>query len=129
MERAAYWGVGNGWAIAGMVRVLYLLPETMDAERKQLLTWIKQALDGVLVYQRPDGLFHDVLDDPSTFVDANVAQQVAYSIFRLAEHGDVGEEYLEKAIQSREAAHRRVDQFGLVQGVCGSPSFNSSGTA
>lgn len=129
MERAEHWGVGNGWAIAGMVRVLYLLPADMKAEREQLLGWIKQGLNGVLSHQRPDGLFHDELDDPMAFVDANVAQQVAYSIFRLAEHGDIDEVYVKKAVKSRIAVHGRVDEFGFVQGVCGSPYFSSSGTA
>ncbi len=29
----------------------------------------------------------------------------------------------------RKAAHGKVDEFGLVQGVCGSPTFNHPGTA
>lgn len=129
MERAAHWGVGNGWAIAGMVRVLYLLPDDMTTEKEQLLGWIKQAIDGVLAHQRHDGLFHNVLDDAETFVDANVAQQIAYSIFRLAKHGDIDEKYTERCLSIRSAVYERVDEFGLVRGVCGSPYFDCSGTA
>jgi hypothetical protein len=29
----------------------------------------------------------------------------------------------------RKAAHAKVDAFGLVQGVCGAPNFDRSGTA
>jgi unsaturated rhamnogalacturonyl hydrolase len=29
----------------------------------------------------------------------------------------------------RKAAYGKVDSFGLVQGVCGAPYFNKSGTA
>ena len=29
----------------------------------------------------------------------------------------------------RAAAHAKVDRFGLVQGVCGSPEFDHPGTA
>jgi hypothetical protein len=29
----------------------------------------------------------------------------------------------------REAAYAKVDAYGLVQGVCGAPHFNQSGTA
>ena len=29
----------------------------------------------------------------------------------------------------RQAARKKVDQYGLVQGVCGSPEFDHAGTA
>ena len=29
----------------------------------------------------------------------------------------------------RKAAYKKVDSFGLVQGVCGAPNFNRPGTA
>jgi hypothetical protein len=29
----------------------------------------------------------------------------------------------------RNAVHKKVDEYGLVQGVCGAPNFNSPGTA
>ena len=29
----------------------------------------------------------------------------------------------------REAVYQKVDEFGLVQGVCGAPNFNRPGTA
>lgn len=35
----------------------------------------------------------------------------------------------EGADRMRKAAHGKVDEFGLVQGVCGSPTFDRPGTA
>lgn len=128
-ERKAYWGVGNGWALAGMTRVLFLLPDSMEAEREELLAWIKEGLDGVLAHQRPDHLFHDVLDDPESFVETNIGQQVAYTIFRLVEHRLLDLDYLKRGEEIRSAAHAKVDRYGLVRGVCGSPDFVRSGTA
>ena len=29
----------------------------------------------------------------------------------------------------REAAHGKVDEYGIVQGVCGAPNFDRSGSA
>ena len=37
--------------------------------------------------------------------------------------------YLARANNMREAAHRKVDAFGLVQGVCGASNFDRAGTA
>lgn len=128
-ERKLFWGVGNGWASAGMTRVLRSLPDSMKDEKKLLSGYIKEVIDGCLNYLRPDGLFHDILDDPSSFVETNTAQMIAYSIFRGVKGGWLDNSYLKYGIRMRKAIHNKVDQFGLVQGVCGAPNFNRSGTA
>ena len=54
---------------------------------------------------------------------------LAYSIFRGVQRGWLDESYLSHANRMRDAAHEKVDEFGLVQGVCGAPNFDRSGTA
>jgi len=121
--------VGNGWAAAGMTRVLRALPERMSADKKRLQTYIRDVIDGCLAHQRPDGLFHDVLDNPKTFVEVNLAQIMAYTIYRGIKGGWIGPAYEARADKMRAAARAKVDGLGLVQGVCGSPSFEAPGTA
>ncbi|MGE5797977.1 MAG: glycosyl hydrolase, partial [Ignavibacteria bacterium] len=43
--------------------------------------------------------------------------------------GWIGGRYKENADKMRVAAHKKVDELGLVQGVCGSPEFDHPGTA
>jgi rhamnogalacturonyl hydrolase YesR len=128
-ERKLLWGVGNGWAAAGMARVLKALPESMSQEKTRLQTLIQNLLDGCLRWQREDGLFHDILDDPNTFIETNAAQAFAYTIYRGVQAGWLESRYLEAAERIRLAVYEKVDEFGLVQGVCGAPNFNASGTA
>jgi unsaturated rhamnogalacturonyl hydrolase len=128
-ERKVFWGVGNGWAVAGMARVLAALPDSMKSEKAKLAVYIKEVLDACLVYQREDGLFHDILDDPATFVETNAAQMFAYTIFRGIRGGWLEPSYLKYGLKMRKAAYAKVDSFGLVQGVCGAPNFNKAGTA
>ncbi|HLF88957.1 MAG TPA: glycoside hydrolase family 88 protein [Anaerolineales bacterium] len=128
-ERKLFWGVGNGWAAAGMTRVINALPDSMQKEKEMIAGFVKEVMDGCLRYQRADGLFHDVLDDPSTFVETNTAQMLAYSIFRGIRGGWIEKSYFGYANKMREAAHQKVDEFGLVQGVCGAPNFDRAGTA
>jgi unsaturated rhamnogalacturonyl hydrolase len=127
--RAAFWGVGNGWAAAGMTRVIKILPLEMKTEKQQLAQYVREVLDGCLAYQRPDGLFHDVVDDPSTFIETNLAQMLAYAIYRGIRAGWLESTYQSAAEQMRAAAQQKVDAFGLVQGVCGAPDFGHPGTA
>lgn len=128
-SRKAFWGVGNGWAAAGMARVLHALPREMEAERAKLVTYIREVIDGCLAYQRTDGLFHNVVDDASTFVETNLAQMLAYTIYRGVTGGWLDQSYLARADHMRVAAHGKVDEDGLVQDVCGSPNFDHPGTA
>ncbi len=128
-ERKAFWGVGNGWAAAGMTRVVRALPDTMKSERALVAGFVKEVVDGCLACRRADGLFHDVLDDPSTFVETNLAQMLSYAIYRGVKGGWLDPGYAAEADLMRAAVLRKVDAYGLVQGVCGAPSFNRSGTA
>lgn len=128
-KRKAFWGVGNGWAAAGILRVVKALPEAMKKEKDMLIGYLVEGIQGCLAYEREDGLFHDVLDEPSTFIETNLSQMLSYSIYRSVAEGWLGEEYLKPADRMREAARRKVDAYGLVQGVCGAPGFNSPGTA
>jgi unsaturated rhamnogalacturonyl hydrolase len=123
------WGVGNGWAAAGMTRVIGALPGTMAAERSRLVGYVQEVVDGCLAHQRHDGLFHDVVDNPATFVETNLAQMLAYTVYRGIRQGWLDPAYRESADRMRNAAHAKVDESGLVQGVCGSPTFDHPGTA
>lgn len=127
--RKDHWGVGNGWAAAGMTRVIHALPEAMAEERKRLIGYTKEVIDGCLAYQRDDGLFHDVVDNPATFVETNLAQMLAYTIYRGIRRGWLDAHYQPAADQMRRAAYTKVDELGLVRGVCGSPNFDRPGVA
>jgi len=128
-ERKALWGSGNGWAMAGMTRVLRALPTSMAAEKAQLAEWIRELIDAAMPWRRPDGLFHDVLDDPGTFVETNFAQMLAYTIYRGVAGGWLPASLRDTADSLRAAAIGKVDAFGIVQGVCGAPNFNRAGTS
>jgi rhamnogalacturonyl hydrolase YesR len=127
--RKDFWGVGNGWAAAGMARIIKALPADRGGEKKRLVKYVKDVIDGCLACRRPDGLFYDVVDNPQTFVETNLAQMLAYTIYSGVRGGWLKASYLKPAEKMREAARRNVDDFGYVQGVCGSPNFESAGTA
>ena len=127
--REDFWGVGNGWAAAGMARVIGSLPSSMKSEKSQLTGYVTEVIDGCLKHLREDGLFHDVVDNPDTFVETNLSQMVAYSIYRGTSEKWLDSSYVASADRMREAAHGKVDEFGLVQGVCGSPTFDHPGIA
>jgi len=124
LNRADYWGVGNGWSAAGMTRIIKMLPDSMMAEKKKLIGYTRDVIDGCLKYLRPDGAFHDVVNKPDTFVEVNLSQMLCYSIFRGVAAGYLDSSYLKPTEIMRKAANDKVDKLGYVHDVCGVPSFN-----
>jgi len=123
------WGVGNGWAAAGMSRVIRALPEKMAKDKARLAGYVGEVVAGCLAHQRADGLFHNVVDNPETFVETNLAQMLSFAIFCGVREGWLAKTTHEAGRRMREAVRKKVDALGYVQGVCGSPNFESAGTA
>ena len=90
---------------------------------------LKEQLDICLKWMRLDGLFHDVVDDPNTFVETNLGQMLSYAIYRGIQLGVLEKKYLEKAEKMRAAALAKVDRYGFVQDVAGAPRFDRPGTS
>ena len=127
--RKDFWGVGNGWAAAGLARTIDLLPETMSSQKAELVQITRALVDSLLKQKRSDWLFHNTIDDPGSFVEVNLSQMLAYAIYRGLIAGWLPGEYEKSARSLRQAVSGRVDRFGLVRDVCGSPHFDKPGVA
>ena len=126
-DRPAFWGGGNGWAAASMARILHLLPASETGLRRRVLDLelpLLRALQGVV---REDGLSHDILDQPDSFVEVNFSQMYAYALFTGIADGWLSDDHRELAETLRTAANDKVDSDGFVQQVCGAPDFSSPG--
>jgi unsaturated rhamnogalacturonyl hydrolase len=126
-RRADRWGGGNGWVVAGIARTLRLVPAL--PQRAELAAHAREVLDACLALRRPDGLFHDVLDDPATFRETNAAQMFSYAASTGAADGWLPPEYAAIGRELLAAAAREVDEYGLVRGAAGSPGFDRPGTS
>ena len=62
-------------------------------------------------------------------VETDLAQILAYTIFRGVQGGRLERKYVTAAEGMRRTARSKVDEYGLVQGVCGAPSSYGAGTA
>ncbi len=127
--RKKFWGGGNGWTAAGLAEVIEQMPDTLAAEKRELIEWLEALLSGCLAHRRQDGLFHDVVDEPETFVESNLGQMLAFSIFTGVHGGWLNRKWLPEALVMREAAIAKIDEWGILQGACGSPFFDRPGTS
>ncbi len=127
--RRDVWGVGNGWAAAGMARVRAMLPRGYEGQKALLEERIQTLLTAAFRHQREDGAFHDVLDDPASFREINCGQMFAYTVYRGVGEGWLPESWLPLAEKSRAAALDSVNRYGFVESVCGLPYFDKPGVA
>jgi unsaturated rhamnogalacturonyl hydrolase len=127
LRRADHWGGGNGWVVAGIARTLRLVPDL--PQRAEWAAHAREVLDACLALRRPDGLFHDVLDDPATFRETNAAQMFAYAALVGAADGWLPQAYAGVGRELLAAAAREVDELGVVRGACGSPTFDHPGSS
>jgi hypothetical protein len=70
-----------------------------------------------------------MVDQPESFVETNLAQMLAFSIYTGVVGGWLPAGYVPPADRMRAAARAKVDKFGFVQGVCGAPRFDRPGVS
>lgn len=84
-----HWSTGNGWAAAGMLRVLGTIKNSQYAnslsnEIGDLTGWINEIHNAMYDHLRDDGMFTNYADDDSSFVDAASAALLAATVYRHA---------------------------------------------
>ncbi len=128
-NRDKFWGVGNGWTMAGIARVIELLPTSMKQEKKVLVEMVTELINSVLGYRTKDGLFHDILNERNSFVETNLAQMLAYTIYKGIKNKWLSEEMRVEADICRRAVQKKINNNGFVLDVCGAPTFDKPGIA
>ncbi|KAL1747907.1 Six-hairpin glycosidase-like protein [Schizophyllum fasciatum] len=88
-EDGTHWATGNGWAAAGMMRVLRTMNGTAQgadfgAQQADLASWIRETLDAVWVHQKPNGTLYNTLDDGASFADSAATALLAATTYRMA---------------------------------------------
>ena len=127
--RKKFWGGGNGWTAAAIAKIINTLPDDKVELRSKMITYGREVINGCLVHLRPDGLFHDIIDDSTSFVETNLSQMLAFAIYTGLKSGWLEMSYKEKADAMRLGARAKIDDYGIVQDACGSPSFDRPGTS
>jgi unsaturated rhamnogalacturonyl hydrolase len=130
MTHPEHWGTGNGWVVAGIARTLRLLDGRAADFATGAAHHARVVIDACLAHRREDdGLFCNIVDDPTTFVETNLAQMLAYGILTGVADGWLPTTYQSVGQSLVECARQQVDQHGFVTPVCGAPHFDHQGTS
>ncbi|KAI0641706.1 Six-hairpin glycosidase-like protein [Trametes meyenii] len=86
---SGHWSTGNGWAAAGMLRVLGTIQhsqyaKSMKNQAKDLTNWVAEIHNGIYPHLRTNSLFGNYADDSAAFDDASSTAILASTVYRLA---------------------------------------------
>ena len=122
----ALWARGNCWvtiAIPEFVELLDLQPG--DALREFLLETHLQQIRTLVKLQDKGGLWHTLIDDPGSYLEASATAGFAYGILKSVRKGYIGAEYLESGVRAVKAVLANIDASGELKNVSfGTPVFN-----
>jgi unsaturated rhamnogalacturonyl hydrolase len=122
----ALWARGNCWvtiAIPEFIELLDLRPG--DGLREFLLETHLQQIRALQKLQDASGLWHTLLDDPTSYLEASATAGFGYGILKSVRKGYIGPEFEETGVRAVQAVLEQIDPRGeLGQVSFGTPVFD-----
>lgn len=112
----ARWARGNSWYTAGLVDYLDMAP-IPEGVRNHLLSSLETQARKLLELQAASGMWHTLLDDPSSYEETSATSAFAYGILKAVRKGYLGPEFKEAGWRAYEAVLGQIDDEGVVGGV------------
>jgi unsaturated rhamnogalacturonyl hydrolase len=112
----ALWARGNSWYTAGIVDYLEMvsLPEGVSLI---LLSALEQQVKTLVRLQAADGMWHTLLDDPTSYKETSATAAFAYGMLKAVRKGYLPETYRETGVKAWHAVAGQIDAAGVVHGV------------
>lgn len=108
------WARGNGWAAMGMAQTLACIPGAHPA-RTEIAERLTLLLRGLATLQDASGLWHTVLNDPTTGLETTLAAMIAYAIPAANRRGLEVSEFKSMADAACAAILQQVGPNGALQ--------------
>lgn len=113
-----HWARANGWALLTKIELLDVLPENY-AGRSELLSLLKQHIDGLAYLQHGTGFWHQLLDKNDSYLETSATAIYAYCIAHAINKGWIdAKAYGPMVLQAWNAVTTKVNAEGQVEGVC-----------
>jgi unsaturated rhamnogalacturonyl hydrolase len=109
----AFWGRGNSW-------ITMVIPEFLSIREKQdeltamLVKTLNRQIDALSSYQEGNGMWHTLVDDPTSYEEASATCGFAYGITKGIRDGIVPREKKNMADLAMKAILGHIDENGVV---------------
>jgi len=124
------WSRGNGWVIFSLSELLMRLPPD-HAKRPDLLAFLRDLTEGYLAVQDESGLWHQILDDPASYLESSATAMMICAFCRGVRYGWYEPERNSGILRAAQRAWEGLTQYaiddkGNLYGVCRGSSFSFS---
>lgn len=114
----ALWARGNSWitiAIPEFIDLVGLKEE--DPVRKHLVSLLDRQASALAEHQDKSGLWHTLVDDPGSYLEASATAGFAYGLMKSARIRLIDPKYLEVAERAVRGLVDNIDENGELQNV------------
>ena len=112
----AFWGRGNCWVTIAIPEFLHMVQ--CDPQVAQKLTQVlKNQVISLEKYQNQNGMWHTLIDDPTSYVESSATCGFAYGILKGVNTGLLEEKYRQVAWKALEPILGYIGPDGVVQQV------------
>lgn len=112
----AFWGRGNCWVTMGIPEFL-TMGKCSEEGRKQLTDCLQRQVESLRNYQDASGMWHTLIDDADSYLEASATCGFAYGILKAVKDGLVDSAYLEVVEKAFPAILDCISDDGVVNQV------------
>jgi len=114
----AFWGRGNCWITIAIPEIIEILDLPKgDFLREFLIETLHRQIETLANYQHEGGLWHTLIDDPSSYLEASATAGFAYGILKAVNKRYISQDYREVAISAIKGLIPEISETGAVQNV------------
>ena len=113
----AFWGRANGWALLAQVDLLDRVPEAYP-RRAALIALLRGQIIGIARYQGPEGLWHQLIDRPDSYLETSCSAMFTYAVARAVNRGYIEPRFAAIARSGWEGVMSKISADGAIDGVC-----------
>ena len=111
------WSRANGWVVWAMSEALLELPAN-HKEYKKIKEALTKRLVALLNYQSESGLWHQILDDPDSYLETSGSAMFGLALARAINNKWISKQYVPQLIKTWKAVSAQIGESGVVHGIC-----------
>lgn len=112
----AFWGRGNCWITIAIPEFLQMV-EVDAIVREKLIRILQNQVESLVKFQNENGMWHTLIDDPTSYVETSATSGFAYGILRAVHTGLLDEKFAEAVYKALEPVLGYIDDTGVVHQV------------
>lgn len=112
----AFWGRGNCWITAVIPEFLELC-ECEESLKRFLCQILLRQAEALAIYQEEDGMWHTLIDDNTSYVEASATCGFAYGLLKAVHMGILDQTYEAVAMKPLKQILNYTDEEGILQQV------------